>query len=222
MSATLFDSAPALRRAAPVRSAGALYLVIILCGLTAELVLRAPLMGETDAQSARSIAAAIPAFRASLGADLLMIAADIALALLFFELLRPVSEALARAAMVLRLVQAVLIAAGLAGLATVPGLVAAGEVALAGQMLALHATGYDLGLIFFGGNALIMARLLVRSGGMPRAIPAGIALSGLVYISGGLARVLAPDLLPLIQPAYLVPMLAETALCLWLLVRGRI
>ena len=206
----------------PVRLAGLLYLVIILCGLMAELLLRAPLIKETAEETARSIAAALPAFRASLGADLLMVAADVALALLFYELLRHVSAPLARAALVLRLVQAVLIAAGLVRLAAVPGMIAAGEAALAHQMISLHAIGYDVGLIFFGGNALVMVTLLAKSGGVPRVILVGLALSGLVYIAGRLARLLAPGLIPVIQPAYLVPMLSETAFCLWLLVRARI
>ncbi|GGB22206.1 hypothetical protein GCM10011324_35300 [Allosediminivita pacifica] len=151
-----------------------------------------------------------------------MVAADVTLALLFYDILRGFSEPLARAAMVLRLLQGALIAVGLVRLAGVPGMIDAGETAMAHQMIGLHAIGYDVGLVFFGGNALVMVTLLARSGGVPRVILAGLGLSGLVYIAGGLARLLAPGLIPVIQPAYLVPMLSETAFCLWLLVRARI
>ena len=57
---------------------------------------------------------------------------------------------------------------------------------------------------------------------MPRAITAGIGAAGLVYIAGGFLRLLAPALMPLFEPAYLIALVAEVALALWLLVTGRI
>lgn len=198
------------------RMAGALYVLIILCGLSAELALRGPILGAAD-----TLAAALSTFRASMLADLTMILADIALALIFYDLLKPVHAPLARAAMVLRLMQAALIGFGLVLLAGVP-------VALSDQpdvamlLTQMHGIGYDIGLIFFGGNSLIMAWLLCRAGGVPQIICAGIGLSGLIYIAGGLARLAAPDLTQALQMAYVIPMLSESALALWLLIAGRI
>ena len=67
-----------------VRTAGALYLVIILCGLTAEIALRGPLLAGSPPEIAGAIGANLPQFRLSLLADVIMLLADIALALLFW------------------------------------------------------------------------------------------------------------------------------------------
>jgi hypothetical protein len=205
-----------------VRAAGALYAIIIICGLTAELLLRGPALASLATSTDQPPVTASAALRLSLLADLVMLLADIALALVFFRLLRPVSEGLALAAMVLRLGQALLIANSLTALAAAPALLAEGATTEALRMAALHATGYDVGLILFGANSLLMALLLCRAGGVPHTLVAGIALSGLVYVAGSLVHLLDPAHSPLIAPAYLLPMLAETALCLWLLVAARL
>lgn len=207
---------------ARIRAAGALYAVIILTGLGAELALRGPLISPGDAEAtARAIRSGMGTFRAALVADVVMVVADIALALAFFALFRACRPGLALAAMVFRLMQAALIGASLLVLASVPLLLSTGEDVLALHMTALHATGYDVGLILFGINSLIMAQLF-RSSALPRIIALGIAGSGLVYITGGLLRLAAPEMVATIQPAYLLPMLAETALCLWLLITARL
>lgn len=212
---------PAFTQNAPLtRTAGALYLVIILCGLTAELVLRGPLLSGTPDRIAAALADNLPVLRASLLADLTMLLADIALALVFYALLRARSEGLARAALVFRLGQAVLIGASLMALASVPALLAdAPRIAV--HMTDLHAIGYDIGLILFGVNSLLMARLL-SLGAVPRSLALGIAAAGLVYLVGGVLRLTAPGLFEAFQPAYLVCILAESALCLWLLIAARV
>lgn len=203
-----------------VRSAGALYLVIILCGLTAELALRGPLLQGSAEEVAAAMTAGLPQLRLSLLADVVMLLADIALALVFFSLLRDRAEALARAALVFRLGQAVLIGASLIALASAPALLAdAPRIAV--HMTEMHGLGYDIGLILFGVNSLVMARLLAM-GNTPRVIALGIAAAGLVYLVGGLLRLSAPGLWEAFQPAYLVCILAETALCLWLLIAARV
>ena len=205
-----------------VRLAGALYLLIILTGVAAELVLRAPLRAAAPGELSAAFLAAPGTFRLSLLADLVMVSADIALAMLFYMLLKPVGAGLALAVLVLRLFQAAIIAASLTLLTALPGLVAAGEEVLAATVLGLHATGYDVGLFFFGLNSLLMVRLLRLSGGVPAWIAAAIGLAGLVYLAGSVLRLVAPGAMAAFEPAYAVPLLAETSLCLWLLVKARI
>jgi len=203
-----------------VRLAGALYLAIILCGLTAELFLRGPLLQGTPDQIAQALGANIGQLRLSLIADTVMLLADVALALVFFGLLRHISKPLALAAMVFRLGQAVLIGASLMALGSVPSLLEdAPRIAV--HMTDLHATGYDVGLILFAVNSVIMSVLLWRSD-VPKVIAGGIAASGLVYAIGSLTRLVGPDWVVVIEPAYLIPMIAESALCLWLLIRARL
>jgi len=129
--------------------------------------------------------------------------------------------------MIFRLLQAGLIAAGLMNLQAAVLLVQSGAMDesadLALTFIELHAHGYDLGLIFFGVNCLLTAVLVVQSGFVPRLLGIGIGLSGLVYLLGSVIRFVVPDLHGSVAPAYVVPLVAETAFCLWLLFtrRGR-
>lgn len=149
-----------------------------------------------------------------------MLLADVALALVFFGLLRHISAPLALAAMVFRLGQALLIGASLMALGSVP-MVLADAPRLAVHMTDLHAIGYDVGLILFAVNSAIMSVLLWRSA-VPNVIAGGIAAAALVYAAGSLARLVVPGWVDVIEPAYVVPMVAESALCLWLLVAARL
>ncbi|MEZ5714320.1 MAG: DUF4386 domain-containing protein [Paracoccaceae bacterium] len=201
---------------AGMRAAGLLYLAIIAFGVTSEGVLRREAIDWADgATTARALAQGAWQFRLSLGFDLAMAACDIALAVLFFRMLRGFGETRALMAMAFRLMQAALIAAGLMLLYEAEQAAAAGADPL--PVLARHAAQYDLGLFFFGLNALSMAGLLCRFG-VPRWVAGGIAAAGLVYLAGSLTRFLAPEWNAAMQPAYLVPLLAEAALMLWLLV----
>ncbi len=205
------------------RLAGLAYLVIILCGVWAEGVARPGLIIAGDAvETSAAVLGSLVMFRASLVADTVMALADVTLAVLLFRLLWNAGPGLALAALAFRLVQATLIGASLIALALVPDLAEAGQADLALMMTALHGTGYDIGLIFFGVNCLLMAVLLRRSGGVPGAIAYGIGAAGLVYLAGSYLRLIAPDLYPAFEPAYAVPLLAESAFCLWLLIRGRV
>jgi len=202
-----------------VRFAGVCYLVIILCGVGSEVALRGPLIdfGSTE-QTMQAINAEHMRFRLSIMADVVMALADTALAVLLYLMFRSVSAGLALGALVFRLLQSGLIAAGLLNLQAAL-LFDDAEHAL--SFIALHAYGYDLGLIFFAVNCFLTAVLIVRSGFVPRLIGVGIGLSGVVYLTGSVLRFVALDLHGFIAPAYVLPLIAETAFCLWLLVLPR-
>jgi hypothetical protein len=205
------------------RLAGVLYLVIILCGVWSEAIVRSGLMHPDDpASTAAAIRDHAGLLRLSIAADTLMALADVGLAVVFYALLRPVQPVLALAAMAFRLVQAAVIGASLVVLAATPRLAGAGDDVLAYTFFAMHGEGYDIGLIFFGVNALLMAALLRRSGGTPRLLALSIAAAGAVYLAGSYTRLLAPEFHPAILPAYAIPLLAETSFCLWLLIRARV
>lgn len=204
---------------APIlRTAGLLYLGIIILGVTSEGILRGGLIDWSDAPAtAAGIAGSMTRFRLSIGFDLLMAVLDVTLAVVFFHMLRGVDEVRALLAMVFRLMQAAIIATGLIGLFAVEQAVQSGGDSL--PLLARHAAGYDLGLFFFAFNAFFMADLLCRAGA-PRVIAGGIAAAGLVYLVGSVTRFLAPEWNAAMQMAYAVPLVGETALMVWLLVRS--
>jgi hypothetical protein len=206
-----------------IRLAGLFYLVIIVAGLGAELGLRGPLIDLTNAHAtANAILASPGLFRLAIAADVIMALCDAALAVLLYLILRPVSPALALSALVFRVIQAVLIAANLLALQTAWLLIsgdwqAADAAAISLVFLKLHAYGYDLGLVFFGVNSLIMGMLVWRSGIFARAFGAGLAAAGSVYLTGSALRILAPELSDVFAPAYGLAVVTETAFCLRLL-----
>ncbi len=222
MQTTLTATSP-LRLPKPTlpRIAGLLYLVIIVAGIWSEVFARGALVTTDAFATAANITDQMPLFRLSLLADVVMILADIALALVFLSIFRVTAPGLAIAAMTFRLAQAATIAASLVLLATVPWLLQNGRAEDAQLMIEAHGLGYDIGLIFFAVNSMIMSALLLHSRA-PVILAVGVAAAGLVYLAGSLSLLLAPELNALMQPAYLVPFLAETGLCLWLLVRGRV
>ena len=193
------------------RPAGLAYLGIIILGLGAEIGLRLPITSAPD--PAMALAAQLPQWRGAIAADILMATLDIALALMLFRLFRQFGPELALSALVLRLVQMAIIAAHL------PLLISAIEAADPAPLIDRHALGYDLGLWFFGLNALVMAVLLRRAG--IRWLAMLIAAAGFVYLTGSLARFVAPDVATQIMPAYLIPVIAELSFALWLLISAR-
>ncbi|MGI1663065.1 DUF4386 domain-containing protein [Palleronia sp. KMU-117] len=203
------------------RAAGALYAVIIAAGIWSELGVRARLIQPGDAEATwAAIGAHLPLLRASIAADAVMLLADVALSVLLFALLRHVHREVALTAMVLRLIQAAIIGASL--------LAPIGVVLLANAdvtdparsalfLMELHGAGYDFGLIFFGVNTVLTAWLLCRSGLVPVWLAGLLGGAGLVYLAGSFTRLLAPEVNALLQPAYALPLLAETAFCIALL-----
>lgn len=208
-----------------VRLAGLLYLVIIVTGLGAELGLRGPLIDLEDAGgTAMSILAAPGQFRLAIAADLLMALSDAGLAILLYLVFRTVAPGLALSAMVFRLIQTVLIAANLMALQAAWLLLSSTDgvtdaPALALLFLNLHAHGYDLGLVFFGVNSLIMGVLVWRSGLFSRVFGVALTIAGLVYLIGSGLRFFAPEVSAVFAPVYVLTILAETAFCLRLLLQ---
>ena len=206
------------------RLAGAFYLIIILCGVWSEGFARAALVDPADAaRTAASILAGETLFRGALAADALMVLSDVAVAGLLYVLLAPVHRGVARMAMLFRLIEAAILGANLLNqLAALLVLKAAlpGAADWALLFLDLHRHGYDLALLFFGTNCLLTGWLICHSGFLPRLLAQGLGASGLVYLAGSTLRFLAPALVGPFAIAYAVPLVAESALCLWLLLRG--
>lgn len=202
------------------RPAGAAYLVIIAAGLFAELGVRMPLTVAGDpAATWANVAAKLPLFRLGLAADAVMILADVALAVLLYAIFRATQPQVALAAMALRLVQAAIIGASLLASLAAVLLVARGTPApdTLALLMEVHAQGYDFGLIFFGANTLLTVWLACRSGLFPAWLAALLGGAGIVYLVGSFTALLAPGINALIQPAYGLPVIAETAFALMLL-----
>lgn len=213
------------------RAGGALYLVIIACGLFAELAVRGALVVADDAAaSAANIRGAEGMFRAGFAADTIMLLADAALAFILYALLKPAGKTLALVAASFRLSQTAVLGvnllifyAALLILGDAPYLAGLGgpeREALAALMLDLHAHGYDLGLIFFGAHCVLIGWLLIRSDSFPSLLGYLLIAGGCAYLVGSYTRFLAPDLTGSVAPVYAICLVSELAFGLYLLIRG--
>ena len=186
------------------RVAGLLYLIIIIAGIFAEFFARQSLIVPGDAATtASNIMASEMLFRAGIAADLVMIIADVALALAFYVLFRPVSNTLALLAAFFRLAPAVVLGLHLLHLFFVLELLSGAEYltvigvdqlqALSMLFLKAHSIGYTIGLVFFGINLFILGYLVFKSGYVPKIL--GILLIGasLGYLIDTFAKALLPN-----------------------------
>ncbi len=213
------------------RGAGVLYLIIIVCGIFSEAVVRGGLVVEGDAPAtAAHILAGQGLFRAGFVADACMLLADVAIAALFYVLLRPAGQLLALMAAAFRLTQAAVLGANLlnyhsallvlTGGAGVVGLPPDQREAVASLFLDMHRHGYDLGLLFFALSTIMLGVLVRRSRDFPSVLGGLLMAAGVVYLAGSLIRFIAPQYVAPFAPAYVVPLVAELGFCGWLLIRG--
>lgn len=227
MSVHRVDASPLLY----ARTAGLLYLIIIVFGISSEVFVRSSLIVEGDpTATASNILASESLFRLGFAADSIMLLCDVAIAVLFYVLFKPVSKTLALTAAAFRLTQASVLGLNLlnyyAALLLLSGAgfrddFDVGQLhALAMLFLEMHGHGYDLGLLFFGLSNLILGYLVVKAVYFPKLLGYGLMAAGAVYLVGSFTRFLFPAYIPMIVPLYLVPLIAELSFCLWLLVRG--
>jgi hypothetical protein len=218
------------------RTTGALYVIIIVAGIFAQFFVRTSLIDPNDAAAtAAAVRGAESLFRTGIAADLVMITADVAIAVAFFVLLEPVGRALSMLAAFFRLVQATILGFNLmnlfVGLQLLTG--GAGPLGAVGegerQSLALmffeaHGTGYAVGLAFFAFSLFLLGVLIVRSGYLPKVLGVLLMIAAGGYLADTLARTLLTDyaaVQPFFDAVVFGPaVIAEVATALWLLIRG--
>ena len=214
------------------RLGGLLYLVIITCGLFTEFVVRGGMVVPGDAgATAANIVANPELYRVGFVSDLVMILADLSLAVVLYVLLRPVNQALALAAAFTRLAMDATLAVNLlnhfqalillSGADYLGAFSAAQLHAMVGVSLEAHSVGYSIGLVFFAFHCLVLAYLLKRSAYFPSVFGVLFALSFVSYLTDSMAKFLVPgydtaDFAFIMLPA----LITEVSFCLWLLIKG--
>lgn len=226
------DVSPRLQYA---RLAGLLYLIIIVCGIGSEVFIRSNLIVAGDvAATTANILASQGLFRLGFVGDAIMLLSDVAIAVLFYLLFKPVSQPLSLMAAAFRLMQAAIIGVNLLnyyaamlllngsgyGMNAESGLADGQVQKMVLMTLDLHSHGYDLGLIFFGVSSFILGYLIIKSTYFPKLLGYGLIAAAVVYLLGSFSRFLYPEALGWIEPFYVIPLIAELAFCLWLLIKG--
>ena len=214
------------------RVGGALYLLIIAIGLFGEGFVRNRIVVPGDATAtAANLRSMESLWRFGIAAELALLIATVALSLILYVLLRPVSRKLAALAVFFNLMTVAVEA--VAGLCLAAALFPLGKAeslkafepaqldVLATLAIRLHGYGFGIALIFFGCECLIVGHLIVRSGYLPKTIGVLMQIAGLCYLTNSFALILSPTFASQIFPAILIPaFLGESALCLWLLTKG--
>ncbi|GGM88476.1 hypothetical protein GCM10011609_26540 [Lentzea pudingi] len=206
------------------RTAGLLYLALVVLGTWAELVVRARVHTPGDpTATAANVVTHETLFRWGLAADVLMAVVFVLLGLALQRLLHHVDERAATALLVFVSVGAGSILlnlafhAGALRVATDP----AGDDGLALLLLELHGYGYTLGGVFFGLWLVPMGYLALRSGLFPKPLGVLLVVGGVAWIADPLIAFALPGLPGLVRDVVSLPTwLAEFGLMLYLLVRG--
>jgi len=222
-----------MNRVNPQREArigGALYLVVIVTAFFAELFVRSSLIvSGNPAATAHNLLTSERLYRFAGMADLVNVSCDIGVAIILYDLLKPVHQSISLAAAVFRVAFDV----GLAG-ATIfhfaplyllkdPTYAAAfptGEVLnLAYEMLQIHNLGYNLFIIFFAAHLLLIGYLIIRSTFLPRVLGALLIFTSACYLANTFLHLVDPD----VPTSFLLLMpglISEFAIASWLLIRG--
>jgi len=214
------------------RIGGVLYLIIIVVGLFGEAFVRDRLIVSGDAKAtAANIMAMESLWRFHIAAELFLLICAVALLLILFVLLRPVSRDLALLAVFFNLVSIGLEAAitmylveTLFPLGNAAYLKAFGPeqlYAMASLSLKSHSYGFGVSLIFFGCFCLVIGYLIFRSGYLPKTVGILMQITGVCYLTNSFTLILAPRFANRVFLAIMVPaFVGEASLCLWLLVKG--
>jgi hypothetical protein len=214
------------------RIGGLLYLILIVVGFWSVLFVRGTIIVSGDATAtANNIMASKSLWRAGIAADLLMHMCDVGVMAVFYVLLKPVNRNLALVALLSNLVQTAVLVAN--KMTLVIPLFLLGDAkylkafgpqqlqALAYVCLRAHDYGFGVGLIFFGIVCLVEGYLIRRSGYLPKALGILMQIAGACYLVNSFALILAPTFASVLFPAIMLPpLIAETSLALWLLVKG--
>jgi hypothetical protein len=214
------------------RTAGALYLVIIVIGLLGEAVVRGSvIVSGNAAATARHIMESEFLWRLGIAGELVLLVCAVALTLLWYVLLRPVNRNLTLLAiffavisLAVESVSALYLQAALAPLSSAGYLQVldpAQRHAMAYLAIVSHANAFGVALVFFGVECLIVGYLIRKSGYFPKAIGVLMQIAGLCYLVNSFSLALSPSLASVLFPAILAPaFIGESSFCLWLLIKG--
>ncbi len=215
------------------RVAGFLYLFIIVGALFAPFAVAPSGMMRGDAvmPTVDQIVASKPLYVFGGIAQLALGACDIGVALIFYELFKPVSRSLALLAVFFRLVFVAIANANVLNHFAPLLLLSRAEYlsaftpdqlqALALLFVRLRTIGLDIALVFFGFHCVVLGYLLFRSIFFPRILGVLLAIGGMGYLANILANVIPPTIGHHLFPYIMLPAgIAEISLTLWLIIVG--
>ena len=198
------------------RLAGALYLIVIVCGLFSEAFVRQRLgVAGDSATTAQNILANAGVYRLGFATGLVILLCNVPLALVLYSLFRAASVTLAGLTAAFILFASTIEAVSLFGhyaplmlLDPETGLAAfppAQVQAMAAFALQLHGIGFLMSLVIFAGYDLAIGALIWRTRVLPRWLGGLMVMAGLCYLVNSFALFLAPGFGTVLLPWILLP-----------------
>ena len=220
----------ALREASPStrgRILAALYLFVVVAGIVAQAAIADRMVVAGDAAATAANLRADPSlWRAAFTIFMLEMVAQVAVAVLFYDLLKPVNRSLARTALAIELIGCGIKAMArlfwyaplllLGGAPYLSALQPAQLEALSMLFVAIDSQGAAIALVFFGFASLLNGWLVFRSGFLPRFL-------GVISMIGGIGWLtwLWPPLgAGAFMAVALFALVGVVATAGWLLIRG--
>ena len=214
------------------KTAGFLYLIMILAGGFAEAFVREGLTVSGNAiATAHNILASEQLYRFGLVADLVTLTCGTILSLIFYILFKPVNRNLSLLALIFSIVASAVMAVNL--LNQLAPLLLLHNTAylkvftmeqlqtLSLFFLNLQSQGYNISLLLFAFYFPIIGWLVYQSNFLPRILGVIYTMAGLGYLINSLAWFLFPHLAAYLFPYVLLPaFIGETSMSLWLLIKG--
>jgi len=214
------------------RTAGGLYLANIVLGFFAIGFVPATIFVAGDASAtAHNIQANEGLYRLGIVAHVVILATNVPLAVIFYELFKVVNRRLALLVVFFTLVGTAVEGANLAGQFTPLALLEGGQSSSAFTSAQLQAqaytsfatqdTSYAINSVVFGLYGLTIGYLVFRSTFLPRVIGVLLSIGALCYLTYSFASFISPGFAAHLVPYVQLPSLVgEGSFCLWLLFVG--
>ncbi len=214
------------------KTAGVLYLVMIVTGGFAEAFVRGGLtVYGNAAATAQNILASEQLYRFGFLADLICLVCGTFLSLIFYHLFKPVNKHVSLLALIFSITAGAVMAVNLLN-QQAPLLLLHSKSYLEAFTLQqlqtqslfylnLQSQGYNISLFLFAFYFPMIGWLVYRSGFLPRTLGVIYTLAGAGYLVNSLAWFLLPSLASHLFPYVLLPaFVGEMSMAVWLLVKG--
>lgn len=212
------------------RVAGALYLLLMACGVFGEFNGRGSLIADNDpVKTAAAIGHHLLQFRLGIVSDLVAFAGDVAIAVALYTLLRPIGKHLALLAAFWRVVEAAVLGVITLNSFTMLSLLTDARYAtvFSNQQVQnlvwlfndTHDAGYNIGVIFLSLGSIVFSWLLLKSRYVPWPLAALGLLGYVLMLAGAIVVILWPDN-PVGAGFDALAGIYEILIGLWLLLRG--
>ncbi|MBK8513653.1 MAG: DUF4386 domain-containing protein [Saprospiraceae bacterium] len=214
------------------RTAGILYLLVVIFGLIAQIFVRDHLVDYGNAHvTAKNILASENWYRFGFISELLMLVCDVGVATILYILLNDTSKNLSLLSFAFRLTSITILSitalshyAAISFLSNQDYLNAFNTDqldAFALFSIKMHGVGYNICLLFFGIHLLVLGYLLYIAEIFPRYLGVLLFIGGICYILNSIVWFQFPLLVKYIYPAIIIPSaIGEWIFCIWLIVRG--